>query len=537
MRIMKCEDVRLLLAAYRRGDWSLDEQRAANRHLAGCAACRKWELEARHVGEQLRQLPTITPPASLRASVYAAIRAEELAEATRAAERAPAVVAMTKTPTGPLPATPASPVAQPIAARVGEVALGRMRPPRAILGRSTAIATIAAVLALMVGMQLMPILGSHTPTQFVNSGPGSASFCINLSACQLTPYSVIADPTFSNVTSVFASDKQVIYVGVSSSGQSMILAHDRTSDRTVQLLPAPATKPLTLVALTTQLVVWLVGTPQGAWTLQADPLSNGDAAPIAKSPLILAQSGESLSASGLTMGALSSLWADGQSVLLVVTTSIGQEVLARIDRVATPAPVATATATATPTTPPMLQIVSRSAVNHSIVDPYLDGTMAYWVDMTIGPGGVPQGVIWSETADGTLSQLTANASAFGPVASGTRLLWFQTAQAALISQGVGGALSPTLYGTVEWRYNDSAAPSQVTAGLITSADLWRGGGFVLVRDSTHAYAYRLADGYRLDVPLPDRYDALGLSATSIAWSMPPQNSNTPQDVILVVDLS
>src|SRR5579871_6902895 len=73
--VISCAEVRQVLATYRRDDWPTSELSALRRHLEGCADCRRVEAEFRGVGEQIRRLPAITPPASMRANVFAAIAA------------------------------------------------------------------------------------------------------------------------------------------------------------------------------------------------------------------------------------------------------------------------------------------------------------------------------------------------------------------------------------------------------------------------------------------------------------------------------
>src|SRR5690242_12957524 len=76
-REMTCAQVRQLLGAYRRDDWSQDELAGLSQHLTTCVECRQIEASYRGVGESIRQLPSISPPPTFRASVFAAIRAEE----------------------------------------------------------------------------------------------------------------------------------------------------------------------------------------------------------------------------------------------------------------------------------------------------------------------------------------------------------------------------------------------------------------------------------------------------------------------------
>lgn len=74
---MTCHHARQQLAAYRRDDWTGAEMRALADHLASCASCRQVEAMYRRVGESLRLLPTVSPDASFRESVFAAIAAEQ----------------------------------------------------------------------------------------------------------------------------------------------------------------------------------------------------------------------------------------------------------------------------------------------------------------------------------------------------------------------------------------------------------------------------------------------------------------------------
>src|SRR5262245_32287767 len=76
-RQMTCAQARQLLGAYRRDDWSQSELAALGQHLITCAECRQIEASYRQVGESIRQLPSMTPPPHFRASVFAAIQAEQ----------------------------------------------------------------------------------------------------------------------------------------------------------------------------------------------------------------------------------------------------------------------------------------------------------------------------------------------------------------------------------------------------------------------------------------------------------------------------
>ncbi len=136
---MTCHQARQQLAAYRRDDWTAAEMRALADHLASCAACRQIEATYRRVGESLRLLPTITPDASFRESVYAAIAAEQrkLGPAAMRASRAETE------PSLPVVRAPITPIR-------------RRRAPQPVMRAAIAI---AAVLALaLFATQFIPSL-------------------------------------------------------------------------------------------------------------------------------------------------------------------------------------------------------------------------------------------------------------------------------------------------------------------------------------------------------------------------------------------
>jgi hypothetical protein len=136
---MTCHQARQQLAAYRRDDWTAADMRALADHLESCAACRQIEATYRHVGESLRLLPTITPDAAFRESVFAAIAAEErrLGPAAMRASRAETE------PSLPVVRAPITPIR-------------RRRTPQPV---TRAAIAIAAVLALaLFATQFIPSL-------------------------------------------------------------------------------------------------------------------------------------------------------------------------------------------------------------------------------------------------------------------------------------------------------------------------------------------------------------------------------------------
>jgi hypothetical protein len=514
---MKCAEVRIHLAAYRRSDWSAEEQQAVSEHLAACGACRRWEAEARSVGERLRELPTIVPPASLRASVFAAIRREELAVATRAAEAAPAAPVPPKpvVPEKTLPPPPA-PVVLPIPAgatrparaavttigRIGEVAASR-RAPRIVLGPRAAIATIAALFLIMFTARVLPLNGAAR----IVSPSAIGSHIV-------PPPSIPADAHYPTATSAFANKDEVFYIGQAPSGKEMLIGYNRISFQSQYLFTQPTANTLTLVALSDQMLVWL-SSDGPSWTLFAAPLTNDMLAPLTSAPITLAYSGQAFGNS--TLARFMTLSATNLSAVFTAIDTHGAMILERVDLVAANA--------GQPVYQPVYSFITEALAGHAIMQPYVDGQTVYWVDKSIAADGSTLGVIWQQVGQQAATQVTTNGSAFYPVAAQGHLVWFQ----ALPTPDANDAVAAPVSGTLMYRDSAGATPQAITStsAPIATANVWRGPGYLMWRDSQDANAQT----YRVDihdhgsnpVQLPATYTALGLSPTTVTWVTPPAN--------------
>jgi len=205
---MTCHHARQQLAAYRRDDWTATEMRALAEHLASCATCRQVEARYRRVGESLRLLPTITPDASFRESVFAAIAAEQrrLGPAAMRASRAETE------PSLPVVRAPVSTIT-PIRSR---------RAPQPVMRAAIAI---AAVLALaLFATQFIPSLdtggvaanffrgasslssNTHTPsrTAGVTANPSHAPFA----ASEFSANTLYQGPVGASWVYVYAGAQQ-----------------------------------------------------------------------------------------------------------------------------------------------------------------------------------------------------------------------------------------------------------------------------------------------------------------------------------------
>lgn len=516
---MKCEDVHVLLAAYRRSEWTLEDQRAVSKHLAGCAECRRWEADARSVGEHLRELPTITPPASLRERVFAAIREEQVAANAAPAHENAVTVAATKKPATPISIGAArsattSPVramrsVSPSTERVGEVAIGKMRAPRVLLGRNTAIATVAALFAIIFLIRALPV-GTTLST-----GPGPVT-CV--SGCSSPPHTFKADKNYPTVTSAVANGSQAVFVGKSTAGQEMLSVTDFSTKKTVSLLDAPTSSLITVVALTPKMLVWTVGNPASAksnWQIEALPLTNGTVPTTGDAqPVLLAAHSSYLQGDSSALLTVTHLWIHGQSTLLVVTTQHTSSELVRAD-------LSSDGFLFTDTT------IAQAASDHAIVDPYLDDTTMYWVDVTTAADGSSHHVIWQQSLQsGSMAAAitSSDVDAFGPVTDQQGVAWLQTLPNATPEYGVGDTTTPLLsvmahQGTLDTSQAATGSDTGLTAQRISRAD-----GYFFWMDATGAHLYR-PDQPKSDLgAIPTGATILGLSPNAITWITPTDTS-------------
>lgn len=509
---MNCEEVRLLLAAYRRSDWSEKEQRAANQHMSQCSDCRRYEVEARSVGERLRQLPTITPPDSLRARVFAAIKEEAISSQ-------PIATGASLHDTNPMGTSMRGAGARVVIAtypreRVGEVALGAYKAKRMLLGKSTAIATIAALFAILFIAKLAPLGGVSR----VSVDPNSVLTSINPPDKQLLK--IQADATFPTVTSALATDKQVIYVGQSDDGQQALLAYDREANKTEKLVSVTENQTLALKAVTPQMLVWLISSNGLSWSLQATPLVNGMVTSPISLHVTLVTRGDLIS--GMVADRISGLWVDQSSALLAIAPVTGTALLARID-------LSSDGLTTTNT------FITQALPGHTLTDPYLDGSTNYWVDTTFGADGAPQGTIWRSTDSDGITAVPGATSAFGPIAKQNYLVWFAQKSASINSDSVASALGPST-GSIVTREKDDGNVTTLSTTTISADSVRRGIGYVLWRDETGEHAYVLGQSHPFDLSLPAVVRSLSLTATSITWVTPSQHSGDPTNTIVVYNL-
>ncbi|MFI5272013.1 MAG: hypothetical protein ACHQ4H_03140 [Ktedonobacterales bacterium] len=129
-----------MLAAYRRDEWTTADLAALSGHLQACVSCRQFQAAYRLVGEQIRQLPSIAPPANLRSRVFAAVRQEER-------RVAPAILRLSREATNPsLPVVRARPALR--------------QTPRRVLAPRFALAAAAMLAIAFAGAHFVPQLAA-----------------------------------------------------------------------------------------------------------------------------------------------------------------------------------------------------------------------------------------------------------------------------------------------------------------------------------------------------------------------------------------
>jgi hypothetical protein len=427
------------LGAYRRDDWLPAELDALGEHLRGCADCRRLEAAYRQTGEHIRQLPTITPPASFRAAVFAAIRAED-AKLGRDIER----VANDDTQPSLHAIRPARP----------PVRTWSQRGP--VLGARAAIGVAAALLLGIGLMRLAPAVAAGAPS-LASSVSGALSFG-QAAGPHIVQYQVA--PSTGQVAAAMASNHWLVYVASDAHGRSTLYARQRGTDAAFALPGAQASGEVTLRAVTDGWVVWQAGATSGDWALHASPLSQHGAT------LTLA---DSHSAS-----ALSGVWAQDSVVLATYTTPSDGSVLARYDLAPGHA--------ASPTI-----VAYAQAASHRLADPSLAGGTYYWSEVWTDIGSGLHADIWRMDRSGNVQAVTSDGDAFAPHATSGALVWVQTGGSTSTSNAdqVSGALRErSLSGGADHQLDANATVGSVQVS----------GALALWRDGSQTHTFDLAHG-------------------------------------------
>lgn len=394
---MTCHQARQQLAAYRRDDWTGAELRLLSEHLATCADCRAFEAQYRRVGESLRLLPTITPDASFRASVYAAIAADQR-------KLGPAAMRVSRAETEPSMPVVRAPVTP----------FHRRREPRPVLRAGLGI---AAVLTLaLLSSQFVPGLATGGFAASLLRGATSADLSAHITLYQ-------PDARYNAVTSVRATKDWLAYTATDASGATALIVTNRHKSQSRNVFASSTTGAVKIYGLTAHWVVW--SDAANGWTLHATALTGANL----WQTTTLAQGD---AAGSLLTGA----WADDSHALYAVSPAAGGGSL-----YSTPLAGGASALIAQASTPDGI-LASPTSANGVI----------YWNDVWTDAAGHLHGDIWRSTG-GTNARVSASGDeAFGVAAANGRVLWVNSGKApansAVDAAGIAREASQT-QGTVE----------------------------------------------------------------------------------------
>jgi hypothetical protein len=491
-RPITCAQARQSLGASRRNDWSTQDLAALSAHLSTCADCRRVEAAFRGVGEHIRDLPSIQPPASFRASVFAAIAADQAriqrqaqAEKTGTAglgapaqTTAPHVAAFTEAAgaeTDPtlrvVRRTPPPPTPPPTPWRLGDL-VERMRASS--YGVRAAVAIAAMLLLTLIGSVAIPA----SPLYLGGAGAQVAQYQPNAQ--------------YAHVASAGASHGWLVYSGKDASGAEMLFAENRSSKTMTPLLSAPSKNPLTVYGVTSRWAIWSARDGD-AWTLYASPLTGG-------TPQTLLTSADDGSDTGPTT--LHGVWVGDELALAAVTTRTATSEIRKIALAAA--------------TPKATTLAATQTLNHTYVSPSEDGGAYYWAEVWMDGGRDLHSVVWREDASRHVERVTSSEAAFQPQATGGSVLYVEAPGAQAASADINEATA-ALSGSVQaqpksgkaTQVGSSANPAtlQAAGGLA----LWRSGGKI------HTYDVRSGGASRVDGQVRDA-SGVYLSSLALVWT-------------------
>ncbi|MGO8947552.1 MAG: anti-sigma factor family protein [Ktedonobacterales bacterium] len=402
MNLASCKWVRQQLAAYREQDWESQDLSMLMEHVATCSACQAVQADYQRSGDLIRELPLIVPPPTFRASVLAAVRSEAL-------RQAPTLAEISRAATNPeLPVVSAK-----AASGYRSAAIGRPQPrvSRRLGLRVSLVAAAAVLLISLLGARLISLIG----TSAVGDSAASLSGA--------TPPNIARYPLNSEYllpTSAMATSSWLVYTATSATHLGEIVAENRHTRHTAQLLLVPATSPLTVRALTEHWVVWTEGdgTSTSPWRLYASSL---DSAGIS-SPITLVDSGVITSS---TLATLGGVWASNDTVLVAGAPHSGTGELLKID-LSSGVPAST--------------VIARGQVSGDVLtDPSFDHNTYYWADVWWDSATGLHSTIWQGDGAEHNQDLSPDQSAFDPQVSQNTLVWVDVAEANLqqIANSVG----------------------------------------------------------------------------------------------------
>lgn len=483
MRELSCEQARQLLGASRRDDWTTEDLAALGQHLASCPACRKAQADYREVGELVRQLPSVVPPQSFRASVFAAIEADQQRIRRRQVHGAPAQVGRPAAALARFAGAETDPSL--VAVHASGTHVTANRPPVSISRRvASVVQENTRIVAALAAMLLVTLLG-------VTLVPASPFFLFGGASSAVAQYS--ADAHISSLSSVGASSAWLVYAGQASSGDgALVFAQSRQGGAPLALTSTAGASPITIYAVTGAWAIWGTGDSPG-WNVAASVLPSGQTTTLLDG-----------SASGPgAPAALHGVWASGNRALAAVTTRSGTGMLVQFDL---------------SSGAPRVSIIARSSAGAEFADPSFDGTNYYWANLTQDSSGGLHSTIWRGTDGGHAQQVNVGDEAFAPVVASGTLLWVAASSAPKIASGGLDAALAGVTGALHEQSVSGGQPTQLassaTAGSLRAAGsmaLWQSGG------KTYSYNLNTHAASAVDSQIRDAAVA-GLSDSALAWA-------------------
>lgn len=502
---MTCAHACQLLAASRRDEWTPEEMTALSEHLSTCVACRQRQEAYRGVGERVRQLPTIIPPPSFKARVFAAIEADQ-------AQRESPATRLARADTDP-----AIPIVRAYPRNV------RRRAPQRHAPQPQVVRVVAALAAVLV----FAVLASQAVNGF-SSGSLSNAFSHILPGTSARPLMATYDlgGNYRAVSDAVAGKTWVVSAAAAQKGASdqTLLALDRATGKTTPLLGTLPNSnkeipgPLRIVAVNDSVVVWTEGNPldvhanhNQVWSLNVSRLPVKDGADVG-APLGLA-SGIPADEPGHPAGSydiLTGASLSGNTLLFTSLDSTMGGVMNICD--VTPAGPVGVTSSATS------QFVVAGA-GHVVSDPVRIGSTDYWADAWVdGEGHLHSAIVRGGTPGH--AETVVPDGAFAPHAAGSKLAYLSATNAQAPTSGGLPALAQAVTqvrGTLVVRDLASGKTATV-AHDVNAATLSSGGPVVLYQGADGEHTYDVATGKPLAVDSDVRKSAyVGVTASALTW--------------------
>jgi hypothetical protein len=434
---MTCIQARAQLATYRRDDWTANEMRVLSEHLANCAACRQIEAAYRQVGESLRLLPTITPDATFRNRVFAAITAEQR-------RASPAALQASRATTDPSLPVVRAPVDAPFA---------RRRPG------PLAMAALVAAAVLLLSLVTMQWLSARANTLAANLSRET-----NVASVQSHLASYLPDQRFYQVSSLSATRDWLAYVASDGAGSTMLFVVDRSHGMSHPVFTSPTTGRVALVSLTSHWVVWSVSSSAG-WTVSAAPLTGS----AAWKSQILSQS---------VVSTLTGAWAN-DSKALIATSANGAASLTQLDMASSGSANA---------------IAAGSHQGATITNPSMSNGVIYWADVWADLQGSLHSAVWEKTPSGVNPVTQAGGEAYAPLALNGSLIWLSATHALNVSAPASASIIVSTAAQASGKLvalNISKGSMRTLANETAAATVRASGATVLWSDSATIQSYDL----------------------------------------------